>query len=157
MKHRASDMQEVIPRARTEDHVHSRRQVLDSRGAHDEAKAGTGPPLKEPTSVKTYKRSLACHVVAWMGGEFGKNGYTSICMAKSLCCWPKAIITSLIGYTPIQNTKVLKKERGALCPVMEAPCEGRGRGQMYRFRLDPRGQWQDGIAPWSSGILDMYK
>ena len=28
---------------------------------------------------------------------------TCICMAESLCCSPEAIITLLLGYTPIQN------------------------------------------------------
>ena len=73
MRNRASDMQGVITRARTENHVHSSRQVLDSGGAHHEAKAGPGPPFKESTSVKKCKRSLMCYMVAWMGGEFGEE------------------------------------------------------------------------------------
>ena len=36
---------------------------------------------------------------------------TCICMAESLHCSPGTITTLFIGYTPIQNVLVLKKER----------------------------------------------
>ena len=32
----------------------------------------------------------------------------SICMVESLCCSPKIITTLLIGYTPLQNQKLIK-------------------------------------------------
>ena len=35
---------------------------------------------------------------------------TCICMAESLCCPPETITALLIGYTPIQNKKVLKNK-----------------------------------------------
>ena len=34
---------------------------------------------------------------------------TCICMAEFLCYWPETSTTLLIGYTPTQNKKVLKK------------------------------------------------
>ena len=36
---------------------------------------------------------------------------TCICMAKSLCSSPETITTLLIGYTPIQNKKFMKKKK----------------------------------------------
>ena len=66
-----TDMQGVITRARTKNHVHSRRQLLDSGGAHDEAKAGTGPPFKESTSVKKLRGALC---VMWQPGWEGSLG-----------------------------------------------------------------------------------
>ena len=49
-----------------------------------------------------------------MGGEgsLGKNGYI-ICMAESIRCSPETI-TLLIGYTPIQNKKFIKKKKKQL-------------------------------------------
>ena len=46
---------------------------------------------------------LLCYVAAWMGGVFGGEWITCICMAESLCFSPKTVTTLLIGYTPIQN------------------------------------------------------
>ena len=37
-----------------------------------------------------------------------------ICMAESLCCSPETITTLLIGYTPIQNKKLILKKRRSL-------------------------------------------
>ena len=45
--------------------------------------------------------SAQCYVAAWMGGEFGGELDTCICMAESLCCAPETITTLLIGYAPI--------------------------------------------------------
>ena len=48
-------------------------------------------------------------------GSLGKKGYMCvyihICVAESLCCSPETITTLLIGYTPIQNKKFLKKKK----------------------------------------------
>ena len=40
---------------------------------------------------------------AWIGGEFGENGYTYICMTESLPCLPKTTTTLLSQLYP--NTK----------------------------------------------------
>ena len=40
------------------------------------------------------------YVAAWMGGEFGGEVGTCVCVAESFCGSPKNIITLLIGYTP---------------------------------------------------------
>ena len=48
--------------------------------------------------------SVQHYVAAWMGGEFGGEMDTCICMAVSLCCSPE-IITLLISYTPVQYKK----------------------------------------------------
>ena len=40
---------------------------------------------------------------------------TRICMAESLHCSPETITTLLIGFTPIQNKKVFKKENYQTC------------------------------------------
>ena len=55
------------------------------------------------------------YAAAWMGGEFGGEKI-DVYMAESLCCSPKTVTTSLIGfivivqpllldYTPIKNKK----------------------------------------------------
>ena len=54
------------------------------------------------------RNSSQCYVAAWMGGEFG------ICIVESLCCSPETITTFLIGYTPIQKRKFLKKKAGII-------------------------------------------
>ena len=58
-----------------------------------------------------------CLVAAWVGGEFGGEWihvYVHLspfaCMAESLLCSPETITTLLIGYTPIQDRKLKKKE-----------------------------------------------
>ena len=48
--------------------------------------------------------SVQRYVAAWMGGEFGGEMDTCICMTVSLCCSPE-IITLLISYTPVQYKK----------------------------------------------------
>ena len=50
--------------------------------------------------------SAQCCVAAWMAGSWGRMD-TRICMAESLCSSPKITTTFFIGYTPIQNKKVL--------------------------------------------------
>ena len=52
--------------------------------------------------------SVQCYVAAWMGSL--REMDTCICMAESLCCPPETITALLIGYTPIQNKKVLKNK-----------------------------------------------
>ena len=47
----------------------------------------------------------------WMGGGLD----TCICMAKCLHCSPETITTLLIGYTPIQNKKCLKRSLYQYC------------------------------------------
>ena len=42
-------------------------------------------------------------------GVWGRM-HTCMCMAESLCCSPETITTLLIGYTPIQNKRGLKKD-----------------------------------------------
>ena len=50
--------------------------------------------------------------VLWQPGWEGSLGRTDacICMAGSLHCSPETITTLLIGYTPIQNKKLLLKK-----------------------------------------------
>ena len=49
-------------------------------------------------------------MAAWMGGEFGGEWLR----AESLCCPPETITTLSIGYTPIQNKKLKKKDKNEL-------------------------------------------
>ena len=42
---------------------------------------------------------------------------TCICMAEFLHCSPETITTLLIGYTPIQNQKLFKKENKVINKV----------------------------------------
>ena len=43
--------------------------------------------------------SAQCHMVAWMGREFGGDWiHVYVCMAESLCCPPKTIATFFMGY-----------------------------------------------------------
>ena len=46
-----------------------------------------------------------------MGEMFGEEWIHILCMAESLRCSPKTIITLLISYTPIQNIKLKKKKQ----------------------------------------------
>ena len=41
------------------------------------------------------------YVAAWMGGTFGGEMDTCVCMTESLFCPFEIITTLLIGYTPI--------------------------------------------------------
>ena len=44
-----------------------------------------------------------------MGGKFnGEWIHVYVRVAESLCCPPETITTLLIGYTPLQNKKILK-------------------------------------------------
>ena len=56
------------------------------------------------------------HCSMFCGGLDGRRVWkrmdTSICVAESLCCSHKTITILLIGYTPIQNKKYLKKRKG---------------------------------------------
>ena len=52
--------------------------------------------------------SAHCCVEAWMEVGFGGRTDTCVCMAESLHCLLKTIITLLIGYSPVQN-KALKE------------------------------------------------
>ena len=60
--------------------------------------------------------SAQCYVAAWMGGGFGGEWIPVYMMAESLRCPPEAIAILLISCIPIQNKKVLKKQRyGVWC------------------------------------------
>ena len=50
---------------------------------------------------------------------------TCICMAKSLCPSSETITTLLIGYTPIQNKKFMKKKINVLSLVSGGPINER--------------------------------
>ena len=49
-------------------------------------------------------------------GSLGENAYMNM-YAESLCCASEAITTLLIGYTPIQNQKLFKKENKVINKV----------------------------------------
>ena len=52
--------------------------------------------------LRSTENSSQWGVAAWMGGEFGGNGY--MCMfGKSLSYPPETITTLLISYTPTEN------------------------------------------------------
>lgn len=63
--------------------------------------------LKQITSkdlLYGIRNSAQCYVAAWMGKEFGENGYAMcICLAKSLCHPSETIMALLIIYIPKQN------------------------------------------------------
>ena len=46
--------------------------------------------------------SAQCYLAVWMKGEF-VGEWIHVYVQLSLCGSPKAIITLLIGYTPLQN------------------------------------------------------
>ena len=50
---------------------------------------------------------------------------TCICMAESLCPSPETITTLLIGYTPTQNKKFMKKKINVLNLVSGGPINQR--------------------------------
>ena len=67
------------------------------------------PYLKRITNkdlLNSTGNSAQCYVAAWMGGEFGQEMDTCICMAESFCSSPETIRTLLISYTPIQSKKL---------------------------------------------------
>ena len=43
-------------------------------------------------------------------GVWGRMG-TCVCVAEAPCCSPETITTLLIGYTPIQNKKQIKRKQ----------------------------------------------
>ena len=65
-------------------------------------------------AVYSKGNSAPCHVAAWMRGEFGGRMDTCMHTAESLCCPPENITSLLIGYTPIQNKKFLKRYRNEI-------------------------------------------
>ena len=58
-----------------------------------------------------YKHIELCSVLCASldGREVWGRMDTGVCMAETLCCLPETITALLIGYTSIQNIKVLKK------------------------------------------------
>ena len=54
--------------------------------------------------------SAQYYVAAWMGGEFVGRMDTCIYTAETLHCSPETVIALLIGYTPVQNEKLKKKD-----------------------------------------------
>ena len=48
--------------------------------------------------------------ITWQPGweeRLREIGYTYVCLAEYLCCWPETITASLIGYVPIQNKSIV--------------------------------------------------
>ena len=56
-----------------------------------------------------HRELCSMYVAAWMGGTFGGEMDTCVCMTESLLLSPESITTLLTGYTSIQNKTFQKK------------------------------------------------
>ena len=104
-------------RKRTYGCQEERQRGRDSQGVWDE-RVHNAIFKVDNQQGPTVQHMELCSVLCGSPDGRGVQGRmdTCTCIAESLCCPPKTIITLLISYTPTQNKKVFKNQQADIYP-----------------------------------------